>query len=502
MGKFENYAIDGRGWQRNLANITKNASYVNTQAHNIMLTNNGTVSEHGAVPQARVVADCPHPAQSDCFYKVCLCFTNREARLLSTDHCSLITRHLLITDLSQSPQGAGGVGGLLCTSFSPYNNDDYYPLYDGNGNITEYIYNNCFVAAHYDYDPFGNTVATAGPISPFFDYRFSTKPRDIDTGLYYYGYRWYDPLTGRWTNRDPIGERGGVNLYGFLGNDSLNFQDYLGFVTIPLPSTGDDFSRGTEGPWIAKLPVIEYYDPRLRDATQRANNSLKDGLDCGCYKLTANFTSYKNKFEIEKRGDHSNPTFGMNSFLTLSATKNVSNNCLCECDAVKVVQIVTTTLFVSKNMGDQANSLGRRSRTRKADPAPDQTAYGSWRIDAVKGDDGVPFVSDTGFGGASGLTGFVNDSPGGYKYQSSFTARTCLICSKGKERGRTLGCVQWGYTSKTISALQIEVSIMKPTLMCGNWGYPVSNPINAAYEGWDDHLSEHERKTKGLKKQL
>lgn len=35
-----------------------------------------------------------------------------------------------------------------------------------------------------------------------------------------YGYRYYDPVTGRWPSRDPIGEQGGVNLYGFVGNDA------------------------------------------------------------------------------------------------------------------------------------------------------------------------------------------------------------------------------------------------------------------------------------------
>jgi RHS repeat-associated protein len=43
-----------------------------------------------------------------------------------------------------------------------------------------------------------------------------------------YGYRWYDPQTGRWPSRDPIGEEGGVNLYGFVGNDGVNLWDYLG----------------------------------------------------------------------------------------------------------------------------------------------------------------------------------------------------------------------------------------------------------------------------------
>jgi hypothetical protein len=47
-------------------------------------------------------------------------------------------------------------------------------------------------------------------------------------GVTYYTYRWYDPLTGRWTSRDPIEERGGINLYGFARNDGVNKWDLLG----------------------------------------------------------------------------------------------------------------------------------------------------------------------------------------------------------------------------------------------------------------------------------
>ena len=53
----------------------------------------------------------------------------------------------------------------------------------------------------------------------------TTKPA---SGVFFYGYRYYDPVTGRWPSRDPIGERGGVNLYGFVGNDGVNRLDYLG----------------------------------------------------------------------------------------------------------------------------------------------------------------------------------------------------------------------------------------------------------------------------------
>ncbi len=56
-----------------------------------------------------------------------------------------------------------------------------------------------------------------------------------------YNYRYYNPTIGRWTKRDPIGEYGGHNLYGFIGNDSINNVDYLGLFEIPRMTPGDDF---------------------------------------------------------------------------------------------------------------------------------------------------------------------------------------------------------------------------------------------------------------------
>lgn len=48
------------------------------------------------------------------------------------------------------------------------------------------------------------------------------------SGVRYYGFRYYNPNTGRWINRDPIAERGGLNLYGLVGNSAINRYDYLG----------------------------------------------------------------------------------------------------------------------------------------------------------------------------------------------------------------------------------------------------------------------------------
>jgi RHS repeat-associated protein len=56
----------------------------------------------------------------------------------------------------------------------------------------------------------------------------SVKTRRFGPGVAYYGYRYYDSLTGRWPSRDPIEEKGGVNLYGFVENDGVNRFDILG----------------------------------------------------------------------------------------------------------------------------------------------------------------------------------------------------------------------------------------------------------------------------------
>jgi RHS repeat-associated protein len=56
----------------------------------------------------------------------------------------------------------------------------------------------------------------------------SPKTQAFEGVVMYYGYRFYDPETGRWPSRDPIGEQGGLNLYGFVGNRSTGWIDILG----------------------------------------------------------------------------------------------------------------------------------------------------------------------------------------------------------------------------------------------------------------------------------
>ncbi len=77
-----------------------------------------------------------------------------------------------------------------------------------------------------EYGPFGEVLRATGPMAEANALRFSTKYQDEETGLVYYGYRY--EKDGRWPNRDPIGERGGLNLYGFVGNNPISRIDPLG----------------------------------------------------------------------------------------------------------------------------------------------------------------------------------------------------------------------------------------------------------------------------------
>ncbi len=127
-------------------------------------------------------------------------------------------------DLSGTTQGAGGVGGLLMIKDGI---DQYLAAIDGGGNETGLIdKSDGSVAAVYEYGPYGEPLRAEGPYVAENPFRYSSKYTDVESGLVYYGLRYYSPTTGRFINRDPIGEAGGLNLYGFVGNDPINRIDF------------------------------------------------------------------------------------------------------------------------------------------------------------------------------------------------------------------------------------------------------------------------------------
>jgi RHS repeat-associated protein len=135
-------------------------------------------------------------------------------------------------DLSGTLQGAGGVGGLLAMTLPAGPNAGTYDYtYDGNGNVMTLVNAaNGSVAGQWEYDPFGNPQRATGLLAGSNPFLFSTKFYDVETGLFCYGYRYYDASSGMWPNRDLIEEEGGVNLYGFVNNNTIYNIDRLGLA--------------------------------------------------------------------------------------------------------------------------------------------------------------------------------------------------------------------------------------------------------------------------------
>ena len=106
--------------------------------------------------------------------------------------------------------------------------------FDGGGNVTSLTDGTGAVVGSYTYDAWGNTIASSGAKAQENPYRYSGKEQLA--GYYSYGFRFYSPSLGRWINRDPLRERGGKNLYGFVANNPINHMDRYGLQEESPPS--------------------------------------------------------------------------------------------------------------------------------------------------------------------------------------------------------------------------------------------------------------------------
>lgn len=135
-------------------------------------------------------------------------------------------------DVSGSLDGAAGIGGLI-EIFEIKNgiSQKFLPVYDSAGNIVQLLDNLGAPIAAYEYGPFGEKLDVDGSAAESCPLRFQTKRYDSETGLYYFGKRYYDPKTQTWLSHDPIRESGGANLYAYCGNNPVGNCDPIGLMT-------------------------------------------------------------------------------------------------------------------------------------------------------------------------------------------------------------------------------------------------------------------------------
>jgi RHS repeat-associated protein len=112
----------------------------------------------------------------------------------------------------------------------------------------------------------------------------TTEFQRFGTGVTDYSYRWYDTLTGRWPSRDPIGERGGVNLYGFVGNDGINSVDSDGRMSFPgaNPPIDHGFGPGVAPPAPGVFPPASPPPPSYDDIALAICSYSSPASNCEC----------------------------------------------------------------------------------------------------------------------------------------------------------------------------------------------------------------------------
>ena len=179
-------------------------------------------------------------------------------------------------DLLNGIYGTGGTGGIRMINI---NGQIAYPFNNATGNIETLFDDNGNLLAEYEYTPFGNIRNIRGSIADKNPMRFSSRYYEGDTNLYYYSYRHYCPSIKKWLSQDPIGEQGGVNLYNFVGNNSVFYFDILGSFKSNgfFPNVGAfDFIKASANV-LNNTPLLDPFIPnRNRDLMLYLHDVIPD----------------------------------------------------------------------------------------------------------------------------------------------------------------------------------------------------------------------------------
>ena len=131
--------------------------------------------------------------------------------------------------------------GSVQFTYKTASGQGYYYTRDHLGSVREMTNSSGAIQAQYDYDPYGNASLVQG--TNMADFQYAGMYEHQTSGLNLTLFRAYDPNTGRWLSRDPVGESVGSNLYGYVNNSPIIGIDPLGLdvaVVISGYAGGDN----------------------------------------------------------------------------------------------------------------------------------------------------------------------------------------------------------------------------------------------------------------------
>jgi RHS repeat-associated protein len=236
---------------------------------------------------------------------------NLVAELNALNASTLLRSYVWGLDLSGSPQGAGGVGGLLKVQYNGAQATNCFVAFDGNGNVSALVNAaDGSAMAQYEYGPFGEVIRATGPMARANPFRFSTKYQDDETDLLYYGKRYLNTVTGRWWSKDPAEETGGQNLYAFVRNSPINNFDALGLAEASgKVDDPDAYDVGWE--WLLGTPNThrQFKDGDKMTEELRRSGTIQASFEKAKAALRERCKTYDSKFlgpyPVDASGDAS-----------------------------------------------------------------------------------------------------------------------------------------------------------------------------------------------------
>ena len=222
------YNADTNAYRLILPN-TGNTSYA-YDANGNMISNGGHTFEYDAVN--RLVAVVNGTLRSEFMYDA----NDRRVQILEKNGGTVTSKKRFLWVGNEIAEERDSTGNTVVKRFfaqgGQIGQSKYFYTKDHLGSFREITDSTGAVVVRYDYDPFGTRVKVFG--SGEADFGFTGHYFHGPSGLYLTKYRAYNSRIGLWISRDPIAERGGMNLYGYVGNNPINKIDPLGLWEVDI----------------------------------------------------------------------------------------------------------------------------------------------------------------------------------------------------------------------------------------------------------------------------